>query len=120
VIGNDFQAMFQNQIEERKRYRYPPIYRLIKITLKHNHLELVNKAAAELAGALQRQFPKQVLGPEFPLIARLQSQYLKEIWIKFAKDTLLEKKKETLQSVITQFQTHSKCKQVRVVVNVDC
>jgi len=120
VIGNDFQAMYANQIEERKKFRYPPVYRLIKITLKHNNLELVNQAAAEIALELQKQFPKQVLGPEFPLIARLQNQYLKDIWIKFAKDLSLEKKKVLLQSVITQFQTHSKYKQVRVVVNVDC
>jgi primosomal protein N' (replication factor Y) len=120
VIGNNFQAMYENQIEERKKYRYPPVFRLIKITLKHNNLELVNQAAAELAFALQQKFPKQVLGPEFPLIGRLQNQFLKDIWIKFAKDSSLERKKETLQSAITQFQTHSKFKQVRVVVNVDC
>jgi len=120
VIGNDFQAMYENQIEERKKYRYPPAFRLIKITLKHNNLELVNQAAAELAAELQKRFPKQVLGPEFPLIARLQSQHLKDIWLKFAKDSALEKKKELLQSVITQFQTHSKLKQVRIIVNVDC
>jgi len=120
VIGNDFNAMYENQIEERKKYRYPPVFRLIKITLKHNNLELVNHAATEIALELQKRFPKQVLGPEFPLIPRLQNQYLKEIWIKFAKDSMLEKKKITLQSVITQFQTHSKFKQVRVVVNVDC
>jgi len=120
VIGNNFQAMYENQIEERKKFRYPPIFRLIKITLKHNNLELVNQASAELALELQKRFPKQVLGPEFPLIGRLQNQFLKDIWIKFAKDSSLEKKKEALQQVITQFQTHSKFKQVRVVVNVDC
>jgi primosomal protein N' (replication factor Y) len=120
VLGNNFKAMYESQIEERKKYRYPPVYRLIKITVKHNQLEWVNQAAAELAAELQKKFPKQVLGPEFPLVARLQSQYLKEIWLKFAKNSSLEKKKETLQNIITQFQTHSKRKQVRVIVNVDC
>ena len=120
VLGNNYCAMYENQIEERTKYRYPPVFRLIKITLKHNNLELVNQAAAEVAAELQKRFPKQVLGPEFPLIVRLQNQYLKEIWIKFAKNSSLEKKKETLQHIITQFQTHSKYKQVRLVVNVDC
>jgi len=120
VTGNNFQAMYESQIEERKKFRYPPVYRLLKITIKHNSLELVNNAAAEIATDLQKRFPKQILGPEFPLIERLQNQYLKEIWVKFAKDSSLEKKKETLQKLILQFQTHSKFKQVRVVVNVDC
>jgi primosomal protein N' (replication factor Y) len=120
VVGNNYKAMYESQIDERKKFRYPPVFRLIRITVKHNNLELVNNAAAELALELQKQFPKQVLGPEFPLIERLQNQFLKEIWIKFAKNASLEKKKETLQSIITQFQTHSKYKQVRVVVNVDC
>jgi primosomal protein N' (replication factor Y) len=120
VIGNDYKAMYESQMEERKKYRYPPVFRLIKITVKHNSLELVNNAAAEIAAELQHKFPKQVLGPEFPLIERLQNQYLKEIWVKLAKNSSLEKKKETLQKVISQFQMHSKIKQVRVVVNVDC
>ena len=120
VIGNNYKAMYESQIEERKKYRYPPVFRLLKITVKHNNLELVNHAANELAAALKTNFPKQVLGPEFPLIERLQSQYLKEIWLKFSKDSALEKKKKTLQELITQFQTHSKYKQVRVIVNVDC
>jgi primosomal protein N' (replication factor Y) len=120
VLGNNYQAMYESQIEERKKFRYPPVFRLIKITVKHNNLELVNLASAEIATELQKRFPKQVLGPEFPLIERLQNQYLKEIWVKFAKDSSLEKKKETLQTVIIKFQTQSKYKQVRVVVNVDC
>jgi primosomal protein N' (replication factor Y) len=69
---------------------------------------------------LRQKFPKQVLGPEFPLVGRLQNQFLKDIWIKFAKDLSLEKKKEALQNAITQFQVQSKFKQVRVVINVDC
>jgi len=120
VIGNNFQAMYDSQIEERKKFRYPPVYRLIKITLKHNNLEWVNQAATELAFELQKRFPKQVLGPEFPLIGRLQNQFLKDIWIKFSKDSSLEKKKEALWQIVMQFQTHSKFKQVRVVINVDC
>ena len=120
VIGNDYKAMYENQIEERKKYRYPPVFRLIKITVKHSQLDLVNKAAAELAYELRKHFPKQVLGPEFPLIERLQNQFLKEIWIKFSKNSLLENKKETMQGVITQFHTNSKYRQVRLVINVDC
>jgi len=120
VLGNNFKAMYNNQIAEREKFRYPPVYRLIKITLKHNNLELVNHAAAELALALQQKFPKQVLGPEFPLVGRLQNQFLKDIWIKFAKNSSLEKKKNALQQMILHFQTHSQFKQVRVVVNVDC
>jgi len=120
VMGNNFHAMYENQIEERKKYRYPPVFRLLKITIKHNNQEWVNCAAAEIAAELQRAFPKQVLGPESPLIERLQNQFIKEIWLKFAKDSALEKKKKSLQNIINQFQTHSKFKMVRVGVNVDC
>jgi len=120
VLGNNYKAMYENQMEERKKFRYPPVFRLLKISVKHNSLELVNHAAAEIASELQKQFPKQVLGPEFPLIERLQNQYIKEIWVKFAKNASLEKKKETLQNILSQFQTHSKYKQVRVIINVDC
>ena len=120
VVGHNYEAMYQHQIEERKNFFYPPISKMIKITLKHREEQMVNEAAAVLADMLRQAFPKQVLGPEFPLVSRVQNYFMKDCWVKFARDGQVKKKKAYLRQVIDTFQTALKYKSVRVVINVDC
>ena len=120
VVGHNYEAMYQHQIEERKNFFYPPISKMIKITLKHRDEKMVSEAAAVLADMLRQAFPKQVLGPEFPLVSRVQNYFMKDCWVKFARDRQVEKKKAYLRQVIDTFQTALKYKSVRVVINVDC
>lgn len=120
VVGHNYQEMFLHQIQEREKFTYPPICRMIKVTLKHREESVVNEASMVLADMLRQAFPKQVLGPEFPLVSRIQNYFMKDCWIKFAKDGNVENKKKYLRQVINQFQTESKFKTVRVVINVDC
>lgn len=120
VVGHNYYDMYLNQIEERKKFSYPPIFRMIKVTLKHREENVVNAASMVLANMLRQAFPEQVLGPEFPLVSRIQNYYIKDCWIKFAMDGNVARKKQYLQQVINQFQTELEFKTVRVVVNVDC
>ena len=120
VITNNYREMYQNQIEERKNFRYPPVYRLIKITMKHTDFKLLNFGAATMGDLLRKQFPDHVLGPEYPLVSRIQNQFLKELYIKFPKDGHVESKKKIIQQLIDRFKSNSKYKSIRIIVNVDC
>ena len=62
VERNDFAAMYQSQIAERREYHFPPVERLIKITLKHPDEKVVTAAAGALALPLRQSFPGRVLG----------------------------------------------------------
>ncbi|MDR2979963.1 MAG: primosomal protein N' [Bacteroidales bacterium] len=119
VVSNDYPAMYNHQLVERQQFRYPPFIRLIKVTLKHPKEEWVNAAAQELTPILQTTFPGRVLGPEFPLVSRIQNQYLKDFWIKLEKNKPLDFEKTKLSAIIEKFRGQSKNKSVRVVVNVD-
>jgi len=120
VVAHDFLAMYHHQIKERAQLKYPPFRCLIRLTLKHKHEDVVNAAANTLAPMLKQLFPKQVLGPEFPLVSRIQNNYLKDFWIKLPKDNGLETKKEYLLQVLNYFAGFSEFKSVRIVINVDC
>ena len=52
VSTNAYKEMFAEQMNERYNYKYPPIYRLIKITIKHKDYNRVNLAADWYAKAL--------------------------------------------------------------------
>jgi primosomal protein N' (replication factor Y) len=120
VVANNYWDMYVNQIEERTAFRYPPVFRMIKITLKHHDVNILNKGATEFGDILKAQFPDAILGPEFPLVSKIQNQFLKEIYIKFAKDGQVENKKRILQHIVTKYRTESVYKAIRIVINVDC
>ncbi|MBR4135477.1 MAG: primosomal protein N' [Bacteroidales bacterium] len=119
VETNDFQAMYRSQIQERREFHFPPVVRVIKLSLKHTDDQVVTAAAAHLAGMLRAAFPQRVLGPEYPLVARIQNYFIQDIWIKFPKDNLLAQYKQQLQEVLQDFRQEKAYKQVRCVINVD-
>lgn len=119
VETNDYQAMYVSQIAERKEFLYPPVTRMVKITLKHVDEDMVTKAAKVLADYLRNSFPNMVLGPESPLVSRIQNYFLKDFWIKFRKNSDLNSQKLQLQQVIFQFQKEKNFNSVKILINVD-
>lgn len=119
VETNDFMSMYTSQIAERKEFHYPPVARLVKITLKHVDENTVTEAANSLALALRPAFKGLVLGPESPLVSRVQNYYLKDFWIKLPKGNALADQKKRLQQIIAEFQQQKAYRSVRVVINVD-
>lgn len=119
VETNDFMSMYTSQIAERKEFHYPPVARLVKITLKHVDENTVTEAANSLALVLRPAFKGLVLGPESPLVSRVQNYYLKDFWIKLPKGNALADQKKRLQQIIAEFQQQKAYRSVRVVINVD-
>lgn len=119
VATNDYTAMYNSQIAERREFNYPPLTRLIRITLKHPDEETVNAAALALAQPLRAAFTGQILGPEAPLVSRIQNYYLRDFWLKLFKNHNLEKNKALLTEIIHQFQQSKSYSKVKCVINVD-
>ena len=74
VVTNDYFGMYAEQMQERQLFRYPPFYRVINIYLKHRDDRTVEAASAYLSNLLRSHFPSDLLGPERPLVARVQLQ----------------------------------------------
>ncbi|MCF8223172.1 MAG: primosomal protein N' [Bacteroidales bacterium] len=85
ILDNDYFSMYNNQVEERKEFNYPPFSRLVRIYLKHRELGVVNEAAEILGKNLRLTFNMNVLGPEFPPRSRLQNLYIKSILLKTSR-----------------------------------
>lgn len=90
IQNQDFSSAMNSQLHERKLFKYPPFFRLIKIIVKHKNMVTVNRVAGQLASELRNKRLFEVLGPEFPLIARIQLWYQKEIWIKLKRNQNLD------------------------------
>lgn len=98
VMDADYQALYDEQIQERRVFRYPPYYRLIEITLKHRDDSILNAAADWMAAALRSTFAGRVIGPEYPLVSRIRGLYLKTITLRFEKsEPIADAKRVILQ-----------------------
>ncbi|MEG1909937.1 MAG: helicase-related protein, partial [Bacteroidales bacterium] len=119
VINNDYMSMYQSQIHERQIFKYPPYYRLLKLSLKHKEEELLQHAAQELAQGMRQVFGGRVLGPEYPMVSRVQGLYIKNILLKIERPANINQAKERLQQLIHDFWTRKEYKSIWITIDVD-
>jgi primosomal protein N' (replication factor Y) len=98
--NGDYEGFFRKHIAERKAFFYPPWFRMIKIVAKHKNPVILDAAALFLAMALRNMQKFIVLGPEYPLIGRVQQLYTKEIWLKIARNKKPADIKKSVQEVV--------------------
>jgi len=119
VIDNDYHGMYEQEIEEREKYGYPPFYRLIQLTIKHRERERSEEAANELGKLLKKQLGARVLGPETPAISRVKNLYINQIIIKYERKISPLKLKTFIQDTVGKFNNQPYYKSVRVMIDVD-
>ena len=119
VVANDYAGMYHSQLAEREKHKYPPFCRLIRLTLKHKSKEILHMAAKELADYLTQIFGSRILGPETPIISRVQNYYLENILIKIEKQASAQKAKILLAEAIQNLRQLPAYKSLQVVADVD-
>lgn len=119
VMEHNYKEFYENEILERRNFFYPPFYKLIQITLKHKDQHVLDASALELSRAMKDVFKERVLGPEYPLVQRIQNLFLKQIMLKVERDISHVKVKERLQEIIDLFYSAPHNKSIRMVIDVD-
>ncbi len=121
VKKGDFEALYKYEIAERQKFRYPPFYRLIKITLRHPDKQIVDRASWQLASLLKAELGQSlVIDPHEPLIARIKNKFIMEILIKAKRGVVnLGSLKAVLKNGKDEILTNKDFKQVQVIFDVD-
>ena len=119
VQRSDYRAMFNEQLADRRAFLYPPFARLVKLTLRHRSEQLLHQAAQVLAQHLKAAFGARLLGPEVPLISRIQDRHLINFLLKIERGKPVEKPKEQLKAGIAALQQQAAFRSVEVVADVD-
>ena len=119
VIEHNYLKMYESQMVERRNFKYPPIYRLIRISLKHKDYHILNDGARYFVELIKPQLGKRVLGPEYPYVSRVKNLYIKNVLVKFEAKASAAKVKEILQAAREKLSLDSKFKSVRVQMDVD-
>ena len=119
VTHNNYLAMYEEQLHDRKIYFYPPYYRLIKLTLKNRDFDKLKQGSFWLYEVLKQSLPMPVLGPEEPVINRIRNEYIRQIVIKIPNvNSIIQTKKVILKS-LNSFEAISQYRGIKVGVNVD-
>ena len=119
VSTTNYVNMYDEQLQERWQYNYPPYYRLMKITLKHRDYNKVDSGINWLFKALQQSFGDYVLGPSAPAVSRIRNQYIKNLIIKIPpKQSLVETKKH-ITKIRNTFEAVKDFRPIRFITDVD-
>ena len=119
VVHGDYRGMYDEQMRQRTQYHYPPVNRIIKITFKHKNYHTLNEAATWFGKALRNIFENQVLGPEFPPVARIRNQYLKQVLVKIPREQSLSQTKKSIKRIENSFNAIAMFKSARIIYDVD-
>lgn len=119
VTTNSYVEMYKDQIDERHAFHYPPLIRLVKITLKHKDFNKVNTASEWLGKSLKNSFQENVLGPTSPAVSRIRNLHIKTLLIKLPKNRSIKQSKQIIQNIKNSFQSIGEFRSVRFIVDVD-
>lgn len=119
VLRNSYKSLYNNQINERRIFNYPPFCRLIYITLKHPDAAVLDKAAAEFSFDMRKLFGTRVVGPEYPMVSRIRNMYLKNIMLRMEQNFPAANAKIQLQQLIEQYVNKKEYGRLRIIPDVD-
>jgi len=121
VSTYDYGSMFKEQLQERYQFKYPPYQRLIRLTFKQRDYNTTLQAGQWFVNALnQIEHGVEVLGPEFPPIARVRNLYQVHVIVKMGKQHHPNTLKDYIRKVKRRFESIKQYRTVRCNVDVDC
>lgn len=121
IINHEYINMYQEEINERKTYKYPPFTRLIKVTFKHKTRTVAEQGAEELSYKLRNILgDNRILGPAPPVIDKIRNHYHQDLLIKLERNKLdLDNTKKIIRQKINEVLAQHNLKKIRIAINVD-
>ena len=119
VVRNDYTSLYKELIAERQAFHYPPYYHLVYVFLRHRQESTVNTAAIEMGSRLRQWFGGRVLGPDKPSIAKVKSQNIRKLVLKFENGIDMQKVREYLLLAQSQMLADKRYSSLQVNYDVD-
>lgn len=123
VIGylqaHNYTGFYNHELEERRRFNYPPFTRVINIYLKHREEEPLIRVSALYAEHLRGLLGNRVFGPDEPHVSRIQSLYIRKIMLKVEVGASMAKVKSLLREVYEKFMEYKEFRSLMVYYDVD-
>lgn len=120
VMQHDYVGMYNEEIEKRKQFFYPPFSRIIQIQFRHKERDVVSDAAHVFARALDVPYGKYLVGPAEPVVNRVRNMFLMELLVKLPRDSqLIHRCKKDILQECSKLHSEARFKKVVIVPDVD-
>lgn len=119
VVHNDYTGFYQDLLEERRAFHYPPFYHLVYVFLKHKHEQVCHQASMELGQTLRSWFGDRVLGPDKPAVAKVKTMNIRKIIIKLENGINQAKVREYLRYAQEQMSKDPRYSALQIYYDVD-
>lgn len=119
LLAHDYEGFYNNEIEERNKYSYPPFVRVVYVYIKHKDAAAVSSISFEFASRLRSLFGNRVSGPDEPYVARVQTFYIRRIMLKIETNASISKVKTLLRNVQIEMVNQKKMSGAILYYDVD-
>ena len=119
VTNNDYLGMYTEQLYDRQIYKYPPYFRIIKLTLKQRDFDKLKDGSMWLYQVMRQNLDMPVLGPEEPVISKIRNEYIRTIIVKIPQNTSIGNTKKMIQKILNSFEAVAQYRAIKVTSNVD-
>jgi len=123
IFNHDYHAAYLEEMGDRQAFHYPPYFRLMRIVLRHLDKNILDRASADLAEKLRLLFPEkplpEVLGPQSPLVGRVQQMHLMTLLIKLPRTAEIGKNKEQIARAIEKTRSDKSYGKLFIIPDVD-
>lgn len=119
VREHDYAGFYAREIEERRKYCYPPFSRIIYIYFKNEVEKQVQEIASVYADQLRQSLGSRVFGPQEPLISRIQNQYIRRIMLKIETGVSMSQIKNILKDTMVRVHSNPSFRYTTIYYDVD-
>lgn len=119
LLNHPYKEFYELEVNSRLVPAYPPYSRLIAIELQHQEQHFLEQEGKSFGTILIHFFKGFMLGPEYPMIARVRNHYRLQILIKIRSNISIKWIKETIQESIDHYYEKAPNKTIRFIINVD-
>src|SRR5690606_9983947 len=120
LLSGDDTGFYRHELEERRIFRFPPYFRLVKVTFRNKNKTKNTKVAYELYHFFKASFGDRVSVPVEPLVSYINHYFILDVFIKLHRN---RKEGDHFRSRMDHFVNDVKSRpgysNFRVIVNVD-
>ena len=115
VLAQNTGAFYQQELQERFDFSYPPFVRLIEVQVRHKQLEVATSLIQQLASVLSQYQQVEILGPSNALIGKVQNQFVKQFLVKIKGNS----QSVRMQLVQMAAQLKKQNSSAQIIIDVD-
>jgi primosomal protein N' (replication factor Y) len=115
VLAQNTGAFYQQELQERFDFSYPPFVRLIEVQVRHKQLDVATSLIQQLASVLSQYQQVEILGPSNALIGKVQNQFVKQFLVKIKGNS----QSVRMQLVQMAAQLKKQNSSAQIIIDVD-